>query len=140
MNLAEAVNEVEAAGVAFRLDGDKVKLWYPDDVGRDQLADYIAVLRQHRTQVAELLKARNSIPKMPNGVNLVRWRLKSPPVLVEVSAIVTDPAKFAKTTLEQLGQALAVPNRWVGWSIPQLLDRLSQVGVVVTLESTTESR
>jgi hypothetical protein len=31
--------------------------------------------------------------------------------------------------------ALAEPKRWVGWSVPQLIDRLAQVGVTVTLES-----
>ena len=36
---------------------------------------------------------------------------------------------------EQLGVALAQPKRWVGWSTPQLIDRLAQVGVIVTLES-----
>jgi putative DNA primase/helicase len=32
------------------------------------------------------------------------------------------------------GTALANPERWVGWSVPQLLDRLAQVGVVARLE------
>jgi hypothetical protein len=45
---------------------------------------------------------------------------------------------FARTTLEQLRIALAAPKRWVGWTIPQLIDRLAQVGVRVALESAAQ--
>lgn len=54
---------------------------------------------------------------------------------IESCAVVTDTALFARTTLEQLRAALAQPKRWVGWSVPQLVDRLAQVGVLVTVES-----
>jgi hypothetical protein len=72
---------------------------------------------------------------MPKGVRLIEWNLKQPPVAIESFAVVTDPDLFARTTLEQLRIALAEPKRWVGWSVPQLIDRLAQVGVLVTLES-----
>ena len=49
--------------------------------------------------------------------------------------MVIDTALFAKSTLKQLRIALRQPKRWVGWSVPQLVDRLAQVGVVVTLET-----
>jgi hypothetical protein len=64
-------------------------------------------------------------------VKLIRWNLKSPPVAIETCVVVTDPALFARTTLEQLRTALAQPQRWVGWSVTQLIDRLAQVGVLV---------
>jgi hypothetical protein len=76
-----------------------------------------------------------AIPTLPDGVRLVKWNLKAPPVAIEACAVVVNPVLFARTTLEQLGIALAHPERWVGWSVPQLIDRLAQVGVLVTLES-----
>ena len=45
---------------------------------------------------------------------------------------------FARTTLARLVAAIANPERWVGWTVPQLVDRLAQVGVVVALESPPE--
>ncbi len=75
---------------------------------------------------------------MPPGVRLLRWNLKPPPVAIETCAVVTDPALFARTALGQLRVAMAEPVRWVGWTIPQLIDRLAQVGVVVELEPAPE--
>jgi hypothetical protein len=67
------------------------------------------------------------------GVRLVKWNLKEPPVAIDTCSIVTDPALFASTTLGQLTAALANAKRWVGWSVPQLIDRLAQIGVTVAL-------
>jgi hypothetical protein len=77
------------------------------------------------------------IPPMPPGISLVAWKLKEPPVAIETCAVVVDTVLFAKSTLEQLRIALTQPKRWVGWSIPQLIDRLAQVGVRVALETTS---
>ncbi len=72
---------------------------------------------------------------MPPGIRLIGWSLKDPPILIETCAIVTDPEPFARRTLDQLRIALAEPRRWVGWSVPQLIDRLAQVGVIVVLDA-----
>jgi hypothetical protein len=64
----------------------------------------------------------------------VQWSLKEPPVAIETCAVVTEPALFASTTLEQLRVVLANPKRWVGWGVFQLIERLAQVGVTVALE------
>jgi hypothetical protein len=133
MNLAEAVSKVEAAGASFRLDGDRVRVWYPTEEQREELSGDIAFLRNHRREVAALLKARGTVPDMPPGVRLVNWNLKEPPVLIETCAVVVDPVLFAPTTLEQLRMVLAEPKRWVGWTVPQLVDRLRQVGVIIAL-------
>jgi hypothetical protein len=133
MNLAEAVSKVEAAGASFRLDGDRVRVWYPTEEQREELSGDIAFLRNHRREVAALLKARGTVPDMPPGVRLVNWNLKEPPVLIETCAVVVDPVLFARTTLEQLRMVLAEPKRWVGWTVPQLVDRLRQVGVIIAL-------
>ncbi len=68
------------------------------------------------------------------GVRVINWSLKEPPVAIETCAVVVDPALFARTTLEQLGLALANPKRWMGWTVSQLIERLAQVGVSVALE------
>ena len=135
MNIANIVGEIEATGVGFRIDGDKVCVWYPDEERRKELAGHVAFLRGHRAEVAELLRARSAIPQVPNGVRLIQWKLKEPPVAIETCAVVTEPAQFANSTLEQLRLALVNPKRWVGWTVPQLIERLAQVGVVVLLDS-----
>jgi hypothetical protein len=77
---------------------------------------------------------------MPSGVRLLTWNLKQPPVAIETCSVVIDPALFASSTLEQLRIALENPKRWVGWTVPQLIDRLAQVGVIVALEEVTRTR
>jgi hypothetical protein len=51
VTVAEAVSEIEAAGVAFRLDGEKVRVSYPDDECREELAGQVALLRARRAEV-----------------------------------------------------------------------------------------
>jgi len=74
------------------------------------------------------------ITGLPPEVRLIEWKIKEPPVAIETCAVVTDSGLFARTTLEQLRIALLEPKRWVGWTLPQLIDRLAQVGVIVTLD------
>jgi hypothetical protein len=133
VNVAEAVNQVESAGGTFRLDGPKVRVWYPGYEQRDWLVPQVNFIRAHRDEAAAFLRAR--VPAMPPGVRLISWNPKVPPVAIEACAVVTDPPLFARTTLRQLETALAQPKRWVGWSVPQLIDRLAQAGVFVALES-----
>jgi hypothetical protein len=132
-DLLEVLGHLEAAGAALKLDGDKVRIVFPEEQ-RKHLADHFTFLRAHRDDVVAWLKARATVPAMPPGVQLLHWQLKEPPVAVEVCAVVTDPALFARTTLEQLGIAISEPKRWVGWTVPQLVDRLNQIGVGVKVE------
>jgi hypothetical protein len=74
------------------------------------------------------------IPMLPPWIRIIEWKLKEPPVAIESCAVVTNSGLFARATLEQLRIALAEPKRWVGWTVPQLIDRLAQVGVQVALE------
>lgn len=134
MSVTEVLGEVEAVGIELRLDGERIRIRFPEPQQRDELAEQVAFLRAHRDEVAEFLRERTAIPEMPDGVRLVKWNLREPPVAIETYAVVTDPALFARTTLVQLKVALANSKRWVGWSVPQLMDRLAQVGVVVEME------
>ena len=138
MNVPDTVRLIETAGATFRLDGEGVHVWYPHEGRREELGKLMAYLRDHRTEVAAFLQSRNAVRNMPAGVRLTEWNLKRPPIAIESFAVVTDPDLFARTTLEQLRIALAAPKRWVGWTIPQLIDRLAQVGVRVALESAAQ--
>lgn len=62
MSLADVVNEVEAAGAAFQLEGGKVRVSFSDDELRKELSGQIALLRENRGEVAAYLKGRNTIP------------------------------------------------------------------------------
>jgi hypothetical protein len=128
------LGEIEAAGIALRLDGERVRILFPEPRQREELAGQVAFLRTHRDEVAEFLRKRVAIPRMPPGIRLLKWHPKEPPVAIETCAVVTEPTLFARTTLEQLRIALANPKRWVGWSVSQLIERLAQVGVIVALE------
>ena len=88
-------------------------------------------LRKQREKVRAFLRARAAIPAMPTGVRLVSWELKEPPVWIESCAVVVDPGQFARATLGELREKLVNPKRKYGWSVPQLIDRLAQVGVIV---------
>ena len=138
MNVAEEVGLIEAAGAEFRLYGEKVRIWYPDEDRREELAAHVNFLRERRAQVTAFLRTRTVVAPMPPGVRLVAWNLKEPPIAIEYHAVVIDPAKFARATLGELRERLTNPKRKYGWTVPQLIDRLSQVGVTVALKSPEE--
>jgi hypothetical protein len=132
VTVADVVSEIEGAGAALRLDGEKVLVRYPDDERRKELSGRIALLRSQRTEVAAYLKVRSVIPPMPEGVRLVRWELKSAPIAVTRVEIVTDVPRFVTMTLLELKAALA-GKRWpAGNRSPrELVERLEECGVVV---------
>jgi hypothetical protein len=135
-DLLEVLKEIEAAGASLRIEGNKVRIIFVDDSQRNQLANQVSFLRQHRDDVMEWLKARATVPEMPPGIRLLHWKLKEPPVAIEMCAVVTDPSQFARVTLEQLAIAVSEqPKRCVGWTVPQLVERLAQVGVGVSVGS-----
>jgi hypothetical protein len=134
MSVSEIVDEIEAVGIALRVDGEKVRIWFPEPRQREELAGQVSFLRAHKHEVAEFLRKRAAIPPMPPGIRLVKWNLKEPPVAIETCAVVSDPSLFACTTLAQLRVAMLNPKRWVGWSVSQLIDRLAQLGVTVALD------
>ena len=125
MSIAEEVSFIEAAGAALRFDGRQVRVWYPNEECRRELAEQVGALRARKREVAAFLRTRDIVPGMPQGVRLINWTLKEPPVAIDTCSVVTDPALFACSTLEQLQTALAQPKRWVGWTVPQLIDRLA---------------
>jgi hypothetical protein len=135
VNVAEIVSEVETAGVAFQLEGERVHVEYPDDERREELAGQIASLRAHRAEVIAYLKARRVAPPMPKGVRLVRWKPKPAPVALTRVEIVTDVLRFVTMTLLELKAALA-GKRWLAGnrSIRELIERLEECGVLVEVD------
>ncbi len=60
-SIAEIVRQAEMAGVTFRLDGQEIKVRYPER-SREDLAPLLVALRQHKTAVAEFLQVRSARP------------------------------------------------------------------------------
>jgi hypothetical protein len=127
----DVITEAAVLGVKLRLDGRKIQAAVP----RGQMARFrpmVEGLRANREELRRVLQQQTTLPNMPAGVRLIEWNLKQPPVLIESNGIVIDPNLFGRRTLEDLGCALS-NDAWVGWSVPQLGDRLRQVGIVVEL-------
>lgn len=127
--LLEIVSRLEVAGGKLRLDGECIRYSIPS--GDAEARDLLDELREHKPEVTDLLRMRDATPP---GVRIIGWNLKEPPIAIEYRAVVTDPAKFASATLGELRERLTNPMRKYGWSVPQLIDRLAQVGVTVALE------
>jgi hypothetical protein len=125
----QVIRGIEAAGGVLTIHGDRIRCRLPEDA-----SPMLEELRARREEVLLVLRQRGVAPSMPGGVRLAQWNLKDPPILIESSAVVTEPAVFARATLEQLRSAIDNRKRWVGWSVPQLIERLAQVGVSVVLE------
>jgi len=58
MSVSAVLNEVESAGIALRLDGEKIRISFPDSRQREELAGHVAFLRAHRDELAEFLRVR----------------------------------------------------------------------------------
>ena len=130
------VSEIEAAGATFRLEGEKVRVSFPDDERRKELAKQIGLLRAHRTEVAAYLKTRTAVPRMPKGVRLIRWESKAAPVAIDVCSVVLDVPMFIKSELRALDSRLN--NPWAihgGFTVAQMLNRLAQAGLEVELDT-----
>lgn len=58
MSVSAVLNDVESAGIALRLDGEKIRISFPAPQQREDLAGHTAFLRAHRDEVAEVLRVR----------------------------------------------------------------------------------
>lgn len=130
MNSAcELIERIEGIGgvLALRSDGQRIVYDVPAEA-----VPLLEELRANKDAVLRLLRERQEAPAMPPGIRLIGWQLKQPPIAIETCSVVMNPHVFAVVTLNQLDYALTT-KRWTGWSIPQLVDRLKQVGVQVEL-------
>ena len=123
-----------AKGVRLRLVDGKVRASFPA-CAQAHVTPVLEHLRRHRDEILRFLKTRDDAPAMPAGVRLVKWKPKSAPVELNRCSVVIDVGPFISSTLQQLAAALAGKNWQAGnWSIPELVDRLAQVGIEVELE------
>lgn len=82
--------------------------------------------------VAARESARCGPPIMPDGVALLSWSPKRPPVALRTHSVVNDTSKFIESTLSQLAAALQGRCYAAGhWSVRDLCERLEQAGVRV---------
>ena len=74
-------------------------------------------------------------PPLPKGVRLILYAPKRPPVAIEQCSVVTNVDLFIRTTLADLeGKLNDATGVKGGWTVPQMLDRLRQVGLVLEIE------
>jgi len=134
MGPPELIAQIEAEGGELTLQGESICYKIPV-----QLKPLIVQLREHKADALRILHERATSAvvgqTLPQGVRLVRCEPKVPPVAIDTCSVVTDPILFIHTTIDQLRIALEQPKRCVGWTVPQLIDRLEQVGVLVTLDT-----
>jgi hypothetical protein len=131
MSCAEdLVEQVEGVGGALVLNGDRIRVRLPEEK-----AHLIDQLRARRDEVAVVLRRRNEIPSMPQGVRLVRWEPKPAPLMLTPYSVVTDVNRFISMTLSELKAAIA-GKRWQSghWGTRELVDRLEQCGVYVEIQ------
>lgn len=79
----------------------------------------------------------HSVPRMPDGVFLLEWSPKPPPVLLTHMAVVNDVAEFIRTALVELDSVLhsALERRARDRRVRDLVDRLEQCDVFVRVRS-----
>jgi hypothetical protein len=156
--LSRALNDLTNCNSRIFLENTNIRVVYrcrPSALAAVRNA--IAVLRQHKLEAITLLTEKSrgdakatekfasresvdpgltqgfAVPPMPPHIRLVNWNPNEAPIAIDSCTVVVDVALFIKTTLEQLTAALIDDKRWVGWSVPQLADRLRQAGVVIEL-------
>jgi hypothetical protein len=132
MNVAESVVErIEGAGGELAVNGEWIHARLPEDA-----AHLLEELRAHKDEVLSLLRRREEIPAMPQGVRLMRWEPKPAPVILAHFAVVTDVSRFISMTLLELKAALA-GKQWLAGhrSARELVDRLEQCGVFVVISA-----
>jgi hypothetical protein len=129
MQAIEILDTVSASGGLLWLEGDKVRARLPES-----LRPLVSAIRARKPEIIELLAQR---PVMPEGIRLVSYRPKEPPVKLSPCETVTNVERFVQATLRQLEAKLCGASGWnYGWrSLPELLDRLAAVGCIVALDN-----
>jgi hypothetical protein len=132
MNAPQVLEAVQNVGGSLTLSGERIQYALPDDA-----VWLVPELKQHREELIELLRGCETPPPMPLGVRLLKWQPKNPPIAIVRMGIVTNVDKFIGATLRELRARLDGKDFRAGnWSLRELVDRLEQVGVIVSVEST----
>lgn len=131
MNAEQIVENVEALGGTLFLAGERIRYALPPSA-----AALLKDIRVHKAGILALLRDRAPIPHMPDGVQLLHWAPKTPPILLTQCAVVINTQRFIETTLQELDSALQGKNWLAGnRSTRELVERLEQVGVHVAVNA-----
>jgi hypothetical protein len=132
MNAPEILEAVENVGGSLKLNGERIQYVLPDSA-----VWLVPELKRNREELIGLLREVRTPPQMPPGVRLLKWEPKTPPVVIVRMGIVSNVDKFIDATLRELRARLEGKDFLAGnWSLRELVDRLEQVGVKVTVEKT----
>jgi hypothetical protein len=113
------------------LSGGRIQYALPDSA-----VWLVTELRHNREELIGLLQEVTTPPPMPPGVQLLKWEPKTPPIAVVRMGIVSNVDTFIDATLRELRARLEDEDFLAGnWSLRELVDRLEQVGVVVSVET-----
>jgi len=135
MTASEVLHAVEKAGGSLAVNGGRIKYTIPK-----RAAWLVHELKQNRKDLIGLLREEGAPPPMPPGIRLLKWQPKTLPVVIVRMGIVSNVDKFIDATLRQVRARLEGKDFLAGnWSLRELVDRLEQVGVSVTIESTNAS-
>lgn len=131
------VQSLEAQGVRFWLDGEKVRANLPKPTPPSVLRA-LEALRVRRDEVRRLIESagQNHFPySLPSGVLLVSYQPKEPPVAIAVCSVVTDVPKFINHALSELNARLHAPTQIrAGDSVFELLSKLADCGLELTID------
>jgi hypothetical protein len=132
MNAPEVLEAVQNVGGSLALNGERIQYALPDSA-----VWLVPELKQNREELIGLLREVGTPPPMPPGVRLLKWEPKEPPIAIVRMGIVSNVDKFIGATLRELRARLEGKDFLAGnWSLRELVDRLEQAGVSVTVEST----
>jgi hypothetical protein len=132
MNAPEVLEAVQDSGGSLTLSGERIQYILPDSA-----VWLVPELKQNREELIGLLRGAASPPPMPPGVRLLKWEPRDPPIAIVHIGIVNNVDRFVGATVRQLRARLEGKDFLAGnWSLRELVDRLEQVGVVVSIENT----
>jgi hypothetical protein len=131
MNAPELLETVQNLGGLLTLSGERIQYTLPNSA-----AWLVSELKEHRKELIGLLREERTRPPMPLGVRLIKWEPKNAPIAIVRIGIVTNVPKFIDATLLELKARLEGKDFLAGnWPLPELVDRLEQVGVAVAIET-----
>jgi hypothetical protein len=136
-SLQEVLQSLEARGVRFRLEGEKVKAALPKPTPPTVVRD-LEALRARRDEVRRLIAgtAHGDCPyPLPPGVRLVRYVPKAPPVEIVPISIVNDVDKFIRSCLRDLQFRLEHPKAYACAPLHEILAKLAEVGVELEIDA-----
>jgi hypothetical protein len=108
---------------------------------REQKAELLTELTRRRRKAIEklntmvepqdrLVLAPDACPPLPQGVRLVRYQPKEPPIGIDLCSVVTNVDKFIRFELRELDGRLNNPVQIRdGWGVFAILERLRQAGL-----------